>query len=221
MEEKKHWAIVIAPIFLVFVVSVILQATVLSRPEEVKNWLMSFGPWFIVAYIFIQVATIVIAPIGGAFIWLPMMAILGPGVGLILMYFVTTPSFFINFFLAKRFGRGLVKTLIGIKALDKIDHYSKDAGNSTFAILKVFQGGYFDYVSYAAGLTKMSWKTFSIINIIGGIPSAFITYFVFSRFDNFLLGVLAFYVVSGTLIAISIYINHRLIKHKRSNNPSS
>ncbi len=215
MKDNKTLFLAAAPVVLTIFVSAILQVVVLSDTERIANFLLSFGSWFLIAYILIQFTTIVIAPIGGAFIWLPMMAILGPAKGMLLAYLVVTPAYFVNFYLAKRFGRKVVKRLIGEKALEKIDHISEDAGTTTFVILKVLQGGYFDYVSYAAGLTKMSWRTFTLINVLGGIPSAYITYFTLSRFDNFLAGVLLFYAVTGVSVGLSIYINHKLLLHRK------
>ena len=207
-NREKHWIFVFAPVILVIILSVILQATVLSNTQAVRVWLESFGAWFYVVYIVVQTVSVIIAPIGGAFIWLPMMAILGPGKGLVLSYLVMTPAFCVNFYLAKKFGRNLVVKLVGRGSLLKIDHIAADAGVSTLAIFKVFQGGYFDYVSYAAGLTKISWKEFFLVNFLGGIPSALITYFVFSQFENFLAGVLVWYVITGLMVGIAVYIHH-------------
>lgn len=210
--ERKGLVLTLTPVLSVVLISAILQFTVLSRPEQVATWLSSFGIWFVLAYALIQAAAIIIAPIGGAFVWLPMLAIMGPGVGMLLTYFVSTPVYFINFFLAKKYGRSVVMRLVGKAGQEKIDQVAKEAGTFTFVILKVFQGGYFDYVSYAAGLTSMPLRTFTLINVLGGIPGTMITYFVLSRFDNFLTGVLAMYGVTGVLIGISIYLNRRLLK---------
>lgn len=202
------------PVILTILISFLFQFTILSDVGKVSLWLSSFGNCFIFAYIIIQTLTIVIAPIGGAFIWLPMMAIMGPEKGLILSYLITTPAYCLNFYLAKRYGRNLIQRLMGKSALTKIDHLASDAGITTVVIFKILQGGYFDYVSYAAGLTKMSWKDFLIINFLGGIPSSFITYIIFSQFNNFVAGVLVFYIISGLLIALSIYFHHLHQKHK-------
>ncbi|KKU91858.1 MAG: DedA family protein [Microgenomates group bacterium GW2011_GWA1_48_10] len=214
MGREKNWILVAGPVVAVVALSAFLQVTVLSNAEAVKVWLESFGVWFLAAYVIVQTITIVIAPIGGSFIWLPMLAIMGPAKGLLITYLVTTPAYCVNFYLAKGYGRDIVRRFVGAAALSKIDHVAADAGVETLVIFKVFQGGYFDFVSYAAGLTKISWGQFLVVNFLGGIPGSFITYFVLSRFENFLLGVLAMYGVAGLMIAFAVYLHHLRRKHK-------
>lgn len=138
---------------------------------------------------------------------------MGPERGLVLSYLVTTPAYCLNFYLAKKFGRGIVQKFVGSKALGKIDHVAADAGVVALAIFRVLQGGYFDYVSYAAGLTKISWRDFLLVNFVGGIPGAVITYLVFSQFENFLAGVLAFYILTAVLVGLSLCLHHLRRRH--------
>ena len=97
----------------------------------------------------------------------------------------------------------------------QIDHIAKDLGTTTLIILKVFQGSYFDYISYAVGLTQIPFKTFVIVNFLGGVPSILISYFVLTRFENFTLGILAVLVVSYTMIGVSFILHHIVKKHKQ------
>lgn len=207
-SDSKNLIFAVIPFFLIIFLSVILQASVIAQRDKLQIWLTSLGPLFILIYIILQTITIVIAPIGGAFVWLPMMAIMGPAKGLILSWLVATPAYFINFFLAKKYGRGIVKNLVGEKALSKIDRFVEDMGGTTLFILKIFQGGYFDYISYAAGLTKISFKTFFLVNIFAGIPGILITYLIFAKLPSFVFSVIALYLMTAILIGIFFLISH-------------
>lgn len=219
MSKNKHRSrhslslrsaiIVSLPIIVAILISFILQLSVVSNPEKFASWLSSFGPFLFIIYALIQIASIVIAPIGGTFIQYALIALIGPLKALSLIYLIATPTYVVNFFLARRYGRPLVKKVVGEKGLAKIDHYAKDAGVSMLIILKVLQGGYFDYISYAAGLTTISFHDFILINIFGGIPGTILAYVIFSKAPNFFSSVILLQIVAAILIALSLFLTYR------------
>lgn len=203
------------PILITLVISYSLQAKILANQADFTRWLSSFGPYVILIYIVLQSITIIIAPIGGFFLVVAMMALFGPAIALTFTYLVTTSCYLINFYLARRYGRGLVKKLIGQEPLEKLDHIVKDAGLPLLIITRILQGANFDYISYVWGLTEIPFRTFAIVNIIGGIPATLVTYLLISSFDNLILGVLAFYASSIIFAGLAFYLTHRLKKHKQ------
>lgn len=215
MGRLKSLVLLSLPVILAIGVTLVLQFTLLARQDQVTHWLRSFGPWFILAYALIQILTIVVAPLGGLFAQVAMIAILGPFWGLLLIYLISTPAYQINFFLSKKYGRPIVEKLIGKGALAKIDEYAMDVDATALLLLKVLQGGNFDYISYAAGLTSIPYREFTLVNFLGGIPSILISYFIFSTLDSLVLGVAAVWVTTGALLGVSILINHRLREQKR------
>lgn len=202
------------PAVIAVVLSYILQFTVIVQPERFANWLSSFGPFVILVYAIVQSVTLLIPPLGGTFILIGMLAILGPAKGLLLSYLVTTPIYCVNFLLSKKFGRPLVQKVAGKGGMAKIDQYTADAGVGTLWILKIFENGYFDFISYAVGLTNISFRNFIIVNFIGGIPSTLIYYFILTKSPNFLTSMILIQVMAGALIAVSIIIKHLKDKNK-------
>lgn len=202
------------PIILSLSLAYYMQAMLLSDQETIKSWLLSFGPWIILAYVLLQSLAVIIAPIGGFAFLLTMIAIFGPGKAIILAYLTTTPLYCVNFYIARRFGRPIVQKIIGNAGLKTVDHFAQDAGTPTLIILRVFQGMNFDYISYGIGLTNIPFKTFLVVNILGAIPSYLILYFIISRFDNLLYSVAAFYVASVVLAGAAILSTHLIRKHK-------
>ena len=195
--------------------SLYLQIAVLSDPKGFTSWLSQFGPFVILVYILIQSLTIIIAPIGGFFIQVAMLTLFPPAFAFTIIYLVVTPLYLVNFLIARKFGRPLVIRLVGRKALEKVDHMAKDMGVSTLLILKLFQGMYFDYISYAVGLTQIPFKTFAIINVLTGIPGILINYYILSRFENLTVGIVVWVVFAYVLLGFSIWLNHLLKKHKK------
>lgn len=216
MSGKLNSAfLLILPILLSIGVSYYLQYTVLKNQLDFTSWLASFGPYVIVVYIILQAIMTIIAPLGGFFLVVGMIALFGPGFALTLFYLVTTPCYLINFLIARNYGRPLIKKLLGEETLEKIDHFVQNEGLMALILTKLFQGGYFDYLSYAWGLTKIPFKTFAIANIIFGIPATAIIYFVFREFNSLTYGLIAFYVVTTVLTGVSIVLSRTLMPPKR------
>lgn len=197
------------PAIIAIILSFILQVTVISQPEKFTSWLSSFGPFVILIYTLVQTLTLIIPPLGGSFIWIGMLAVLGPAKGLVLSYLVATPVYCINFLLAKKYGRNLIQKVVGKGGMSKIDKYTNEAGLETLWILKIFENGYFDFISYATGLTNISFKNFLIVNFIGGIPSTLLTYLILKLSPNFLTSMILIQLLAGGLILISILIKKR------------
>lgn len=198
----------ILPVLIVIILSYYLQGLVLTRQEEITGWLSSFGPFVILIYIILQFISIVLPPLGGFFLVVVMIALYGPGLALTLGYLVATPTFLFNFYLGRKYGRPLVERLIGKATLEQIDHYIEDAGTPTLVMLRLLQGGSFDYLSYGLGLTKVPFNTFAIVNILAGIPGTFLSYFIIRSFENVTLGVIVLYGATVILAGIAIFINH-------------
>lgn len=202
------------PFLLALGVTAVLQYTLLANPVLVEAWLKSFGLWFIAVYIVAQTLSIVIPPIGGLVFQLAAISILGPLQGIVIGYLVTTPALCINFFLARRFGRPLVLRVLGKEGMKKLDDVFRDAGVGTLLILKVLQGGYFDYIAYAAGLSKISWKEFLLVNFLGGIPYSIIAYLIFLKAKSLIQSVIILQIFAALLIAIYVAYNH--FKHTKN-----
>lgn len=209
-QKAKSLFLLGAPIILILIFSVFIQATFLSNREYYIKLFSGLGPIFILVYILFQALAIIIAPIGGFVGFVTALAILGPFWGLVLSYLVSNPTYIINFLIAQKFGRPWVEKLVGKQAIAKIDQYAKNTGPLIMVILRIFQGGYFDYISYAAGLTSIKTRTFIVITFLGGIPGTMITYLIFSSIPNFTVAIAVILVMSYLFIGLSIVLG-RLI----------
>ena len=67
----------------------------------------------------------------------------------------------LSFFLSKRYGRKILKKLMPHKYLSKFEKISKKYLERNFFLLTGFlMTGWFDFVSYGVGLTKLKWRKF-------------------------------------------------------------
>jgi uncharacterized membrane protein YdjX (TVP38/TMEM64 family) len=74
----------------------------------------------------------------------------------------------VNFYLAKRFGRGLVQRLVGQRFMGKVDSFSSNyLETNPFLVAGFLMTGLFDFVCYAVGLTQMQWRKFLPALVLG------------------------------------------------------
>ncbi len=74
----------------------------------------------------------------------------------------------LNFYLAKRYGRGLVQRLVGQRFMGKVDSFSSNyLETNPFLVAAFLMTGLFDFVCYAVGLTEMQWRKFLPALVLG------------------------------------------------------
>ncbi len=194
-SKIKPFLPVLASLLLVTLVSYSLQGFLLNNQESLVRWLASFGPYVIIVYIVLQFITIVFAPLGGFVLVIAMVALFGPGLALTLSYLVSTPTYLLNFYLARKYGGPFVEKIIGRTTLQKIDNYIESTEIFTLIVLRTFLGGNFDYISYGLGLTKVPFRSFAIVNFLAGVPGIVLYYFILRSFNNFALGLITVYTI--------------------------
>ena len=156
--------------------------------KKLKAFLDSLGkgaPW---VFILIQIIQTVIPIIPGALTCPAGALVFGSGFGFILNFIGIMIGSVIEFFLARKYGRGLVRALVSKKTYAKYIGYLDK--NDTFK--KVFTFGMFfpvspaDFLCMLAGLSNMSFKDFFIILSLGKPITLFIyTYGITELFKFF------------------------------------
>ena len=81
--------------------------------------------------------------------------------GLVLIFFADFLSCSISFLLARKLGRNYVSHLLGSRQMRRVESISKDyLEKNYFMMTALLMSGFFDFVCYAIGLTKITWKRF-------------------------------------------------------------
>ena len=81
--------------------------------------------------------------------------------GLVLIFFADFLSCSISFLLARKLGRNYVRNLLGSKQMGRVESISRDyLEKNYFLMTALLMSGFFDFVCYAIGLTKITWKRF-------------------------------------------------------------
>jgi uncharacterized membrane protein YdjX (TVP38/TMEM64 family) len=130
----------------------------------------SIGPLVIIG---LMMLAVVISPLPSAPIALVSGAVFGHTFGTIYIIVGAGLGAFIAFFIARLAGLPLVSKMIG----DRISLKQFDTQNSLMAVVfisRLIPFLSFDLVSYAAGLTPISFWRFAIATVLGLIPASFL-----------------------------------------------
>lgn len=219
VRSPKRLLLLLIPIVLAIFFSLGLQSTLLQNQAYYKAWLESFGQWYLLIYAIVQILGIIVAPFGGFFIQIGLFALLPPIQAVLLIYAVTTPAFFINYYLARKYGRQIIKKIIGAHALDTVDNYAQDIGPQMLLLLKIFQGGVFDYVSYAAGVTGIRPIVFFLVNVFGGAPGIAFSYLLLTNVENFTFAIISLMATGYILFGLSVLLIYLKRRNQKSEKP--
>ena len=81
--------------------------------------------------------------------------------GLFIIFFADFVSCSISFLLARKLGRNYIGRLLGSRQMRRVESISQDyLENNYFLMTALLMSGFFDFVCYAIGLTKITYKRF-------------------------------------------------------------
>ncbi len=185
---------------------------------NIEQYIISVGAFGPVVYVAVMVVAIVVSPIPSSPLAIFAGTVFGLWWGMLYTMIGATVGAIIAFYIARIFGRPFVLKFISKKELETVeDGFSEQGIAWSIFALRLLPLPFFDAVSYAAGLTKISIKNFFVATFFGLMPLVFIfSYFgdVFS--DNLILVVLA--VIAVTIL---FFIFAKIVYAKRNKKYSS
>jgi uncharacterized membrane protein YdjX (TVP38/TMEM64 family) len=137
------------------------------EPEPLREWLDDRGPAAPLVFMLLMTVSIVFAPVpslpldiaaGLAFGWFwgTVYVLVGAEAGAV-----------IAFLIARRLGRPGLERWVGPRAVATLDRLSDRIGWRGLALMRLIPLFNFDWVSYAAGLTKMPLASFASATLVG------------------------------------------------------
>lgn len=162
---------------LLFVVFYLLSIS--FSQEQIRGFITKFGPFGPFILIILILLTHIIAPLSGSPFFFVGFLIFGK-ITIIYITLATIFSSIINFWIARKWGRQIAEKFLGKHNMSKIDRLSENYGLGMMFILRIFQGGIDDLISYAAGLTDMKFIPYFIVSTLGMIPGSILWYYLSS-----------------------------------------
>jgi uncharacterized membrane protein YdjX (TVP38/TMEM64 family) len=188
------------------IVVLLLLLIVLFVDQALLNQITSkigpFGPLFLTLFLTI---TQILAPLPGAPAILLSLKLYGFDMATLMLIISSAFSAVVNFLLARRFGRPLVEHMIEGEKMETVDRLVKSDEVTLLLYSRLFGFAFFDLISYAIGLTRISFRKYMLYTLLFSAPPLGIQYIVFKDMDFQSPAGLMFFMVSvvgtGALIA--------------------
>jgi uncharacterized membrane protein YdjX (TVP38/TMEM64 family) len=177
---KKNWLILLIILIVIAWFSYsyfsqgIIYDAINSDVGSVVDFMNSFGFWAWLIFILLVILEVVLAPIPPLVLYVAAGFVFGAFLGGVLTLIGNLIGAGIDFFIAKRYGRGIVVKKTNKKVREKFDKFSEKYGGFAIFLLRINPATTSDLVSYLAGLTKMKFWRFILWTGLGLIPMIFI-----------------------------------------------
>ena len=175
--------------------------------EAIKAYILSFGLLAPLVSFALMVFQAILAPLPAFLITFANAALFGWVYGALLSWSSAMVGALLCFYIAKMLGREVVEKLTSKIALKSVDAFFEKHGVYAILIARLLPFISFDIVSYAAGLTRMSLRSFLIATGLGQLPATLI----YSYAGEMLTGGAKTFVY-GLLILFSVGVLVYLIK---------
>lgn len=176
-SPKKWFTVLMFAIFLLFSVAVgyfvgMPMVRLAEDPVQFREWVDSYGIWGRLIFIGMVILQVIIAFIPGE----PIELAAGYGFGFLEGTLLTLTGFLVGslivFLLVKKLGIRLVNVFFDQKTIQKFSFLADARKTKTLAfLLMLIPGTPKDFLSYFAGLTTISLKSWMLIVAIGRLPS--------------------------------------------------
>ena len=167
--------------------------------QKLKDFVASYGSYAAAISFLLMVLQSVVAPLPAFLITFANAALFGFWKGALLSWSSAMVGAALCFFIARSLGREAVEKLTSKGALKNIDDFFKRHGKQSILIARLLPFISFDIVSYAAGLSSVSFLGFWVATGLGQLPATL----VYSYVGGFLTGG-AKLLVTGLLILFAL-----------------
>lgn len=142
--------------------------------EVVKAFVASYGIYAAIVSFLLMVLQSIVAPLPAFLITFANANLFGWWKGAILSWSSAMVGAGLCFCIARILGRDVVEKLTSKSGLKNIDNFFEKHGKMSILIARLLPFISFDIVSYAAGLTSMSFLSFFIATGIGQLPATIV-----------------------------------------------
>jgi len=150
--------------YLTLALVVVLAIWLLNRYgiAQVRAQVDQLGVWAPLVIFLLRFTSVVIPALPGTTYSVLSGGLLGFSQGLLVICLADLVSCSLSFYLSRRFGRKLVRRLVGERFMIRVDSLSQRHLERNFFLMTGFlMTGFFDFVCYGVGLTKAPWLRFA------------------------------------------------------------
>lgn len=146
--------------------------------DFLKELILTYPAFSPTLFVVVRAIAIVIPPIPGVAIDLLGIWSFGWIYGFVLGESGVLIGSLVAFWLARKFREPLVKRLAPLRVVEEWEgRYSEHQKFWALVGIRLIAIPLFDYISYAAGFTKIKWKTFIFSTFVGTFPTMYVLYY--------------------------------------------
>lgn len=186
----------------------------------VKEFVASYGAYAAVVSFLLMILQSIAAPLPAFLITFANANLFGWWQGAILSWSSAMAGAAVCFVIARILGRDVVEKLTSKTGLEQIDVFFEKHGRMSILIARLLPFISFDIVSYAAGLTSMSFWGFFVATGIGQLPATIVYSYVGGMLTGgakmFVTGLLILFALSALIVLIrQIYVEKQKKKNEK------
>lgn len=184
----------------------------------VKEFVASYGIYAAAVSFLLMILQSIAAPLPAFLLTFANANLFGWWKGAILSWSSAMAGAMVCFFIARILGRDVVEKLNSKAGLKQIDEFFERHGRMSILIARLLPFVSFDIVSYAAGLTSMSFVSFFVATGIGQLPATIVYSVVGGMLTGgaklMVNGLLILFGISGLIILIRQVYVEKISKKK-------
>lgn len=156
---------IIEVIWFIIVLALFIVSIKMIKSGELQSQVASFGIFAPLLILILKMATLIVAPLGGTPIYVVSGALLGSFKGFLITFLGDILGSSVCFFLSRKYGSKVLKFFAGPQNVERVLGAVSVIGNTkSFVKARVGFVSMPELLSYAAGLSKINFWTFTLIN---------------------------------------------------------
>lgn len=172
LAQDRSLLLSIGGLLVVLLVSMVVIER-LGGAQKLADVVRAAGVWAPVVFILAKALTYVIAPLSGTPVKVIAGSLFGFFPGLIYATLGDLLGASINFWIARLLGREALHKFLSKKSQQKVDGFVAHLESwKTLLLARVALSSFYDFISYTAGLSKLRYRTFFWVTLLGGIPGS-------------------------------------------------
>jgi len=183
--------------------------------EVVRDYILSYGAWAPVISAALMVLQALLAFLPSFVLAFANGLAFGAFWGGMLSLSSATLAAAISFGIAHALGRAPMEAMLGKRSLGAADVWFVRYGVYAVLVARLVPVVSFDVISYAAGLTRMSFPRFLLATIVGMAPATFVYSFLGERAPQYINVLL---IIFGLVVAAGI-IYAAVLRYRKRRNP--
>ncbi len=174
METQSTFArvrpLIVPALAFAVVLTVLIVGIKAVGAENIRAAIEQAGPFAPLLFIAARVTTYVVAPLTTGPILFLSGIIFEPIPAILYSLFAEVLGGAINFWIARLFGRRVVLRLVGADGMARVDQFTAQLASwQMLAYARLFLFSIWDFLSYAAGFTAVSFRPFLIVSVVVGL----------------------------------------------------